>query len=140
MTDLAELKTPGPTIIALTEPFWNAAADGRLLIQRCGSCGKAVFYPRALCPYCWSDDLDWEQASGAGRLKSFSEVFKPGHPAWVPVAPYIVGLIELAEGPTMLSFVLPLGDAVPNVGDAVELAPTNIGGRTLPAFRIVEGV
>lgn len=134
MTDLSELKTPGPTIVALTEPFWQGAEEGRLMIQRCLGCGRAVFYPRAICPHCWSDDLAWEQASGRGRLKSFSEVHKPGHAGWLPVAPYLVGLVELEEGPTMLSHIL-AADRPPKVGDPLVMEPTNIGGRILSAFR-----
>lgn len=131
MTKLSDLKVPGPTIIALTEPFWTAAAEGRLLIQRCGDCHKAVFYPREICPHCWSDQLSWEEASGEGRLKSFSRIHKPGHPGWALVTPYVVGLVELSEGPTMLSHILAED---PFVGMALHLEPTDIGGRILPAF------
>ena len=81
-----------------------------------------------------SSTFSWEEASGLGRLKSFSVVHKPGHPGWAPVAPYVVGLVELDEGPTMLSHILP-GDKDPVVGDRLELKPTNIGGRVLPAFQ-----
>lgn len=135
MIDLSTLKVPGPTITALTRPFWEAAAEERLLVQRCGGCGAAILYPRAICPKCWGDDLNWEEASGHARLKSFSTVLKPGHPGWVAAAPYVVGLVELVEGPTLLSHIL--CDNPPKVGDALKLAPTNIGGRVLPAFRIL---
>ncbi|QKC94678.1 Zn-ribbon domain-containing OB-fold protein [Mesorhizobium sp. NZP2298] len=135
--DLDTLKTPAPTITASTQPFWDAAAQGRLKIQHCEDCDKAVFYPRPMCPHCWSKRLVWTEASGRGQLKSFSQVHKPGHPGWLPAAPYVVGLVELAEGPTMLSFILP-GMRSPKVGDALLLAPTAIGGRVLPAFKPVE--
>ena len=71
MSNLSELKVPGPTRIALTEPFWQAVEQGRLLLQVCGACGEAVFYPRAICPHCWSDRLSWQEASGRATLKSF---------------------------------------------------------------------
>ncbi|TPJ36996.1 zinc ribbon domain-containing protein [Mesorhizobium sp. B2-8-3] len=135
--DLNTLKTAGPTITALTKPFWDAAAEGRLTIQHCEDCGKAVFYPRPICPHCWGGRLVWKDASGRGRLKSFSEVHKPGHPGWLPAAPYVVGLVELAEGPTILSFILP-GTRPRQVGAMLRLAPTAIGGRVLPAFKPVE--
>jgi len=134
MSELADLKVPGPTEIELTKPFWKAAAEGRLIFQRCENCTKAILYPREICPHCWSEKLAWDEASGLGRLKSFSRVHKPGHPGWAPVAPYVVGLVELDEGPTMLSHILP-GGADPAVGDRLELKPTNIGGRVLPAFQ-----
>ena len=131
---LSGLKVPGPTRTALTEPFWTATTEGKLLVQRCGSCKQAVFYPRAICPHCWQDALSWEQASGKGRLKSFSEIWKPGHPGWVPVTPYIVGLVELEEGSTMLSHILAENNDV-KIGDALEFAPTDVGGRVLPLFK-----
>lgn len=131
--DLSTLSVPGPTETLLTAPFWAAAAQGRLTLQRCGSCGRAVFYPRARCPHCWSDALGWETATGTGRLKSFSEVWKPGHPGWIPAAPYLVGLVELAEGPTMLSHIL-APDNLVKVGDRLRFRAENIGGRVLPCF------
>jgi len=135
--DLDLLKTPGPTITALTAPFWDAAEQGRLLIQNCDDCAKAIFYPRNICPHCWSDRLSWKEATGRGRLKSYSIVHKPGHPGWLPITPYPVGLVELEEGPTMLTFIVRQPDKELAVGNEVEMAPTRIGGRTLPAFRQV---
>ena len=135
MTALSELNVPGPTIIPLTEPLWTAAAKGRLSVQRCGSCDAHVFYPRGRCPYCWADALAWVEISGRGSLKSFSEVWKPGHSGWLPAVPYVVGLVALAEGPTMLSHILIDKNPV-RVGDPLLLVPTNIGGRVLPCFAI----
>lgn len=134
MTPLSELQVPGPTATPLTQPFWDAAAKGELIIQRCRSCEQAVFYPRALCPHCWSDSLGWVSASGSGRLKSFSQIWKPGHPGWIPAAPYYVGLVELAEGPTMLSHILAPSGSL-SVGDALRFKAQDIGGRILPCFK-----
>lgn len=131
---LAELQVPGPTRTALTEPFWQAAEAGRLILQHCGACDRSVYYPRAICPHCWSDALTWQDASGQGRLKSFSQIWKPGHPGWIPVTPYFVGLVELAEGPTMLSHIL-TDSAALSVGDTLNFAPTAIGDRVLPCFQ-----
>lgn len=132
---LAGLEVPGPTATELTSPFWQAAADGKLLIQRCGSCGHAIFYPRGHCPQCWSDDLSWIEASGTGRLKSYSHIHKPGHPGWNAAAPYTVILVELDEGPTMLSHLVGADDDVA-VGQKLQLRPTDIGGRILPCFEV----
>lgn len=130
---LAELDVPGPTTTALTEPFWDAAANGTLVIQECQACGTVIFYPRNICTKCWSSDLDWVRASGGGRLKSFSQVHRPGHPGWSKVAPYFVILVELDEGPTMLSHLVGETDGIA-VGDRLQFRPVNIGGRTLPCF------
>lgn len=136
MTDmLKDLSVPGPTKIALTEPFWQAIESGRFILQHCGGCGRHVFYPRSLCPHCWSEDLSWVPADGSGKLKSFSQVHKPAHPGWVPAAGYIVGLVELTEGPVMLSLILTQEDRPLLTGDALRMHPTDVGGRLLPVFK-----
>ncbi len=136
MMNLSELEIPGPTDIALTEPFWTAAAAGKLIIQHCSACDRYVFYPRPMCPYCWSDALSWCGATGNGRLKSFSQIWKPGHQGWMPAAPYFVGLVELEEGPTMLSHILTDKVEVA-VGAALCFTPTQIGDQVLPWFKTI---
>ena len=134
MTDLSHLKVAGPIYEPLNMTFWEAAEQGELKIQHCAACGNHVFYPRPICPHCWADALEWVTASGKGRLKSFSEIWKPGHPGWVPAAPYLVGLVELDEGPTLLSHIIAKNNDV-TVGDRLAIAPYNIGGRILPCFK-----
>ena len=134
MTDLSLLDVPGPTVTALSEPFWEAAANGVLSIQKCEACEKHVFYPRPICPHCWADALSWTKVSGRSHLKSFSEIWRPGHTGWAPVTPYLVGLVELAEGPTLMSHILAKDNEV-SVGDPLVFAPTDVGGRVLPVFR-----
>ncbi|WP_299949480.1 MaoC/PaaZ C-terminal domain-containing protein [uncultured Ruegeria sp.] len=129
---LAGISVPGPTIIPLTKPFWASAETGVLTTQKCGTCGTRVFYPRGRCPVCWSDALDWVTVSGVARLKSFSEVWKPGNEGWIPATPYVVGLVTLEEGPTLLSTIL--CDQVPQIGATLHFVPFNIGGRVLPCF------
>jgi len=131
--DFSTLKVPGPTRTALTAPFWDAARSGRLTLQHCDACGKTVFYPRAICPHCWSDRLRWRDASGRARLKSFSVVHRPGHPAWGAVAPYAIGLVELEEGPTMLSHILVPLDRLA-VGMPLKVTMTRVGSDVLPFF------
>ena len=133
---LAALKVPGPTSTALSAPFWKAAAEGRVLVQHCDACEANTLYPRQICPVCWSDRLVWREASGRSRLASFSRIHKPGNASWEPVAPYVVGLVTLEEGPTLLSLILGETDKVA-VGDKVRMRTTDIGGRHLPAFEII---
>jgi len=132
LADLSHLQVPGPTITATSAPFWDAVKNDRLLLQHCEDCLCYVFYPRSICPHCWSAHLTWKDAVGTGTLKSYSIVHKPGHSAWEIAVPYIVGLVRLAEGPTMLSLILP--PEVP-IGSELVMTPTNIAGRILPAFR-----
>lgn len=133
--DLDLLKIHGPATTALTAPLSKAAEEGRLVIQHREACGTVIFYPRNICPHCWSDRLVWRNASGKGCLKSFSVVHKPEHPGWLPTAPYVVVFVELDEGPSMLGFILEDSHSELKVSISVEMTPTRIGGRTMPAFK-----
>ncbi|WP_189425644.1 Zn-ribbon domain-containing OB-fold protein [Devosia pacifica] len=133
--DYEDLNVPGPTATALSQPFWDAAAEGRLILQRCLACERAVFYPRAICPHCWSDALAWQEASGSGRLRTWSIIERSAHPAWQAVAPYAIGIVALEEGPTMLSHIL--GDRDGFALDApMRVRFVMVAGRSLPFFEI----
>ena len=92
------------TSSALADAFYTGCRQGRLLLQRCGDCGRAQFYPRILCSNCGSRDLAWQAASGRGRIASFTVVRQSVSPAYEP--PYVVALIDLAEGPRMMSHIV----------------------------------
>ncbi|WP_027796064.1 Zn-ribbon domain-containing OB-fold protein [Paraburkholderia acidipaludis] len=128
------LKVPGPIPTAISEPFWAAVRRGEFVLQRCEDCGRRVFYPRAHCPHCWGSRLVWHAASGRGAVKSFSAIHRPGHFAWAEAAPYVVALIELDEGPTMLSQLLLANPGDAAVGMRVTMRPVEIGEFVLPFF------
>ncbi|MEM9755683.1 MAG: zinc ribbon domain-containing protein, partial [Pseudomonadota bacterium] len=130
----ADLQVAGPIYEPLNAHFWEAAEQGILKIQRCLDCDRHIFYPRPICPFCWSDALTWVVASGRGWLKSYSEIFKPGHQGWIPATPYLVGLVTLEEGPTLMSHIIAPDNAVA-IGDRLSFAATRIGTHTLPCFR-----
>jgi uncharacterized OB-fold protein len=92
-----------PTVELETKPYWDAAKEGRLLLRRCGSCGKAHAYPRPFCPYCWSEDVPWEQASGRASLYTYSTVFFNDLPPFNERLPYIAAVVDLEEGPRMMT-------------------------------------
>jgi hypothetical protein len=84
--------------------FWSAAADGRLLIQRCATCGTRQFYPRQVCATCGSTP-EWEQASGRGVVHTFTIVRQNGAKPFSAELPYVVAIVELEEGPRMMGNV-----------------------------------
>jgi uncharacterized protein len=84
-------------------PFWEAAARRELALPWCLECGEPFFYPRALCPGCGSRRLEWRRASGRGRLHAFCIHHAPPLPAFRAEVPFVSALIELDEGPRMLS-------------------------------------
>ena len=70
-------KYPPPPANPETRPFWDAAAQGKLLIKRCTACGEAHYYPRTICPFCFSDKTEWVEASGKGTIYTFSVMRTP---------------------------------------------------------------
>lgn len=127
--------TPTPT--PDTVPFWEAARDERLAIQQCQSCGRYYFYPRDHCPYCSSGDVQWRDVSGSGRLISYVINYRPLPPA-DPETPQIIALVQLDEGPRMLTNIV----GSPAEPDSLPLdAPVTVGFEPrgdwkLPVFRL----
>jgi len=107
-----------------TAPYWAAAAEGRLQIQECRQCGHVQHYPRTLCSTCWSEDLQLVDAAGTGTVFTYTVVRQPGHPAWRGQVPYVLALIELDEGPRVMSNVVGVPVEEVTVGARVQLAPT----------------
>jgi uncharacterized protein len=97
-----DIPTPDPE----TQAFWDAARERRLLIQRCNACGEAYFYPRPFCPKCWSEDVSWEEASGDATLYTWSVVYVNDLPPFNERVPYVAAVVDLAEGPRMMTNVV----------------------------------
>ncbi|MFI2211972.1 Zn-ribbon domain-containing OB-fold protein [Streptomyces sp. NPDC020141] len=95
-----------PEIDAFTRPYWEAAGAGRLLVRRCRACARAHHYPREFCPYCWSDEVDWETASGRAVLYTWSVVHRNDLPPFGARTPYVAAVVDLAEGPRMATEVV----------------------------------
>ena len=131
---------PIPKPTPETANFWQAAKQGVLLIQHCRDCGRNYFYPRPLCPNCLSRAVEWIEASGRGVLHTFVINHRParGFPA---KGPYVIGIVELAEGPRMMSNIVGV-DPDPKklrCDMPVEVVFEQITEEiTLPKFRLVE--
>ncbi|HXA30915.1 MAG TPA: Zn-ribbon domain-containing OB-fold protein [Acidimicrobiales bacterium] len=95
---------PTPAPDPVSAPFWEAAAQGRLLLQRCPSCGSRQFYPRAICTTCGADP-QWEEASGRGTVYTFTVIRQQGAEPFKGEVPYVVAMIALDEGPMMMGNV-----------------------------------
>lgn len=89
-----------------TRPYWDAATGGRLLLRRCLDCGEHHFYPRPFCPHCWSEDVEWVEASGRATVYTYSVVRRNDLPPWTDRVPYIPAVVDLAEGPRMTTNVV----------------------------------
>ncbi len=127
---------PLPLIDAETEPFWRAAKERRLSIPRCLDCGKHHFYPRVLCPHCHSERLEWVDVSGQGTIYSFTVARKPAGPAFAAEVPYVIALVDLADGPRMMTNIVTATPDAVRIGDLVEVLFEDIAPEvTLPKFR-----
>ncbi|MCH7705646.1 MAG: Zn-ribbon domain-containing OB-fold protein [Chloroflexi bacterium] len=96
-----------------TRPFWEATKRHELVMPRCKTCAATFFYPRERCPDCLSNDLEWVSVSGRGRVYSFTVVYQPGGQAFRDDTPYVYAMIQLDEGPMMVSNLVecPVEDA-----------------------------
>ena len=125
-----------PTPDTETQPFWDAARDGTLLLRRCNACEQAHFYPRNFCPSCWSEDVEWFEASGDATLYTWSVVYANDLPPFGERVPYVAAVVDLAEGPRMMTNVV---DCEPNalaIGMPLTVAFEDRGDDlTVPVFR-----
>jgi uncharacterized protein len=99
-----EPNRPLPTpLTPEAKPYWDGLKEHKLMLPKCQDCGKAFFYPRILCPHCHSRNITWIQASGKGTLYSFEIVYQQLNRRFQVATPYVLAMIELAEGPRMMS-------------------------------------
>lgn len=96
---------PLPTVTPLTAPYWEGLEAGELRFQRCGDCGNAWLPAREECPKCLSDSVVWEASSGRGRVISWVVYHSAVHPAFADRIPYNVAIVELDEGPRLITNV-----------------------------------
>ncbi|MFC5220787.1 Zn-ribbon domain-containing OB-fold protein [Streptomyces coerulescens] len=107
---MSESRYDLPEADAFTRTYWDAAADGRLLIRRCHGCGRAHHYPREFCPHCWSEDVVWESVGGRATLYTWSVVHRNDLPPFGQRTPYVAAVVDLAEGPRMMTEVVECAD------------------------------
>ena len=121
-------KIPAPVVTVETQAFWDAARAGRFTIPVCTACGKPHWYPRAICPFCFSERMAWEEASGKGRIYTYSVMRRAPEP-------YVIAYVTLAEGPTMMTNIVQCDFDSLRIGQEVRLVftPTE-GGPPVPTF------
>jgi hypothetical protein len=121
-------------------PFWQGCKEHKLLLQHCSGCGTYQFYPRLLCAICMSEDLEWREASGRGKVETYTIVTRAVSDAYAANAPYVIALITLEEGPRMMSNVVGCDAQSVTCGMAVEVVFEAWSAEiTMPKFRSVAG-
>jgi uncharacterized OB-fold protein len=132
-------KKPLPAADDLSQPFWEAAKQHRLVIQRCQECNYFNHPPRLACDACQSQQLQFEPVSGRGTIYTFTVMYQPNIAGFEDQIPYINILVELEEQP-LLFMVSNLPDSEKDkvrIGGQVEAYFEDVNGEiTLPQFRL----
>ena len=127
---------PVPLPDDTSAPFFQAARENKLVIQRCTNCGTYAWPHREICAECLGEDLEWAEASGRGTVHSFGVMHRVYHPAFAGDVPYNLTVVELEEGPRVNTNLIDIDNEAIEVGQAVEIAFTKVDdGAYLPLFR-----
>ena len=123
-----ERKIQAPQPNPETKAFWDAAAQGKLMIGTCATCGKTHYYPRPICPFCFGNRTQLQQASGNGVIYTYSVMRR------API-PYAIAYVTLAEGPTVMTNIVDCDLDRIRIGQAVRLVfKETDGGPPVPMF------
>ncbi len=126
---------PIPAVTAELKPFFDAAKQHKLVVQRCSGCGAYRFPPRAICSTCLSQEAEWVPVSGEGEVFSFNVMHQIYHPGFAPEAPYAVVLIKLKEGAKMISNLTGVAPPDIKIGMPVKAVFETVSDDvTLPKF------
>ena len=115
-----------PAITELNAPFWKGLALGEVRLQKCGACGVHQYPAETFCYACGAQAMSWVAVAGEGTVYSFAVVHQLYHKAFKPFLPYTVAIVQMDEGPRMLSAMLGLK------------RPVSIGERVKPCIRVVD--
>ena len=127
---MKERQIPTPPSSPETVAFWESAQQGRFILRFCKQCRKAHWYPRAICPHCFSDDTEWRDASGRGAIYSYSIMRRAE-------VPYAIAYVALDEGPTMMTNIVDSDFGHLAIGKRVTLVfKQSEGGQAVPVFRL----
>lgn len=131
---------PIPTITHVSKPFWDAAQEDRLVVQKCRACGAVMFLPRSWCIECGARALAWQEVKPTGTIYSItvSRVVMMNYPGWSSALPVGLGIIELDAGPRMYGVVT--SGQIPQwkIGDRVRAVFRKCGDVKIPEFVAME--
>lgn len=133
-----DMTKPLPITQPWSEKFWEGTKEGKLLVQHCKDCGSNIFYPRKFCPECWSDNLDWIEASGRGKVMTFSTAISMVEPRFMDDLPYTLAYIDLDEGVRIMSRIVECDYHDVKIGMEVEVVFVERENFMLPYFRPVK--
>ncbi len=137
MPETAAPQKPLPLPDEASEPFFDGAMKGELMIMRCSNCGTARAPSRAHCDNCLSGEFTWEKASGRGKVHTFAVMHQKYHPAFFDELPYNLAVVELDEGPRLSTNLVGVKNDDIRVGMPVMVDFEKYEDVALPKFRPV---
>lgn len=134
-TDQDKTPKPQPIPDAASQRFFDGAREGRLMIQRCSDCGASRFVARSRCDMCRSANYEWIAASGKASIVSFAVMHQRYHPGFHDELPYPLAVVELEEGPRLITSLVGMAGVEMKAGMAMKAVYENVGeGVVLPKF------
>ncbi len=136
-TPVSDENKPLPVLTDMTRPFWTAAKEGRLLLQKCGQCGTFQFQPKPWCIACGSRELPWTPAKPTGTVYSFtiSRSVAMNFPGWEKELPVLMCLIDLDDGVRLYGQVTDCAPEKLHIGMRVEVHFASISPEAgIPKF------
>jgi hypothetical protein len=134
MSSNDETLQPLPLMTFDAAPYWQGCREGRLLLQRCSDCSSRQFYPRALCVGCGGVRLEFVEVSGRGVVHAFTICHRPLSARFVG-APYVVALVDLEEGPRMMTNIVGCPESEVRIGMDVQVSFQHLGEDVaIPVF------
>jgi len=121
-----ELPAPAPPVVPETKPFWDGTKAGKLVLPRCPRCSFVIWYPRQFCPQCGQTPVEWFDASGLGTVYSFT-VVRRGEGAYRDTPQYTLAIVELQEGPRVLTNIVDCDPSGLQIGQAVKAVFSDAG-------------
>ena len=136
---MSEYKKPLPEMQPWSKPFWEGTKQHKLLIQECKDCNAKIFYPRKICPECWSENLSWTEASGKGKVFSYSVTMAGVEEKFAEDLPFVLALVDLEEGVRMMTNIVDCPHDEVSIGMDVEVVFENVTEDvSLPKWRPVK--
>ena len=133
---MSEYKKPLPQAEPYSQAFWDATKQNKLLIQVCGECDSRIFFPRKQCPECWSEKLDWIEATGKANIYAFSVTYEGVEAAFRDDLPIVLAWVDLPEGIRMQTNIIDCDPDDIEIGQSVEVIFKRATDEiTLPFFR-----
>jgi uncharacterized OB-fold protein len=135
---MTNYKKPLPQPTPWSKNFWEGTKNKKLLIQKCKNCNQMIMYPKKYCPFCMGDEMDWVEASGRGKIYSFTVVYNNPPSAFLKDLPFTIAIIKLEEGVQMLSNIVATDYESLKCEMDVEVVFDNVTDEiSLPKFRVI---